>query len=202
MCSFCDFTKGILKTKMPNLFIISGCNGAGKTTASYTVLPEVLLCNEFVNADEIAKGLSPFNPETMAIPAGKLMIERIKDLLGKRVDFAIETTLTTRSYKNFIKKAHAKGYWVSLVYFYLNSPDLAINRVAERVKNGGHYVGSDIIRRRYVEGLRNLFGIFCNIVDEYIIIDNSGAPSELIAEQKNGKLTIYNQEKYEILQSI
>ena len=187
---------------MPNLFIISGCNGAGKTTASYTVLPEVLQCKEFVNADEIAKGLSPFNPESMAITAGKLMLERIKELVSNKADFAVETTLSTRSYKSFIRKAHSKGYWVSLVYFWLNSPDLAIDRIAERVKNGGHYVEDEVVRRRYIEGARNLFGIFCNIVDEYIIIDNSNTPSEVIAEMKNNLLTVYNEEKYEILQSI
>ena len=98
------------------LYIISGCNGAGKTTASYTVLPEILLCKEFVNADEIAKGLSPFNPESMAIEAGRLMLKRIDELLAAKVSFSIETTLATRSYTRLIKRAQSEGYKVSLIY--------------------------------------------------------------------------------------
>ena len=112
------------------LYIISGCNGAGKTTASYTVLPEILLCKEFVNADEIAKGLSPFNPESMAIEAGRLMLKRINELLAAKVSFSIETTLATRSYTRLIQRAQNAGYKVSLIYFWLNSPELAVNRVS------------------------------------------------------------------------
>ena len=102
---------------MPKLYIIAGCNGAGKTTASYTVLPEMLDCREFVNADEIAKGLSPFNPESVAIDAGRLMLQRMDDLLVAGEDFAFETTLATRSYVKFIDQAHAMGYFVSLLFF-------------------------------------------------------------------------------------
>ena len=128
-----------------NLYIISGCNGAGKTTASYTVLPEILECKEFVNADEIARGLSPFNPESMAIEAGRLMLQRIDDLLGKDITFAIETTLATKSYINLVRRAQAKGYRVSIVFFWLRTPELAIQRVAERVKHGGHNIPEDTI---------------------------------------------------------
>ena len=113
-----------------NLYIISGCNGAGKTTASYTVLPEILECREFVNADEIAKGLSPFNPESVAIEAGRLMLQRIEFLLDKGENFSIETTLATKSYVNLIRKAHERGYYVHLIFFWLESPELAIRRVA------------------------------------------------------------------------
>ncbi|MDE5702552.1 MAG: zeta toxin family protein, partial [Bacteroides sp.] len=108
------------------LYIISGCNGAGKTTASYTVLPDVLQCKEFVNADEIARGLSPFNPEGMAIEAGRLMLQRIDGLLKNQENFSIETTLATRSYTRLIHRAQEQGYKVSLIYFWLSSPDLAI----------------------------------------------------------------------------
>ena len=101
---------------MPKLYIIAGCNGAGKTTASYTVLPEMLGCKEFVNADEIAKGLSPFNPESVAIEAGRLMLQRMDDLLSEGSDFAFETTLSTRSYVKFIERAQAKGYFVTLLF--------------------------------------------------------------------------------------
>src|SRR6186713_963197 len=112
----------------PNLYIISGCNGAGKTTASYTILPEILNCKEFVNADEIAKGLSPFQPETVSFHAGRIMLERIDELLEQFVDFAIETTLTTLSYKKTIELAKTKGYTVTLLFFWLNDVNLAIER--------------------------------------------------------------------------
>ena len=123
-----------------NLYIISGCNGAGKTTASYTVLPEILDCREFVNADEIARGLSPFNPEGMAIEAGRLMLRRIEELLNRNETFSIETTLATRSYLNLVQRAQAKGYQVHLLFFWLRTPELAVLRVAERVQKGGHNI--------------------------------------------------------------
>lgn len=119
-----------------NLYIITGCNGAGKTTASYTVLPEILQCREFVNADEIARGLSPFNPESVAIEAGRLMLNRIENLLDRGETFSIETTLATKSYINLVRRAQADGYTVRLLFFWLNSPDLALQRIAERVSKG------------------------------------------------------------------
>lgn len=99
---------------MANLYVLAGCNGAGKTTASYSVLPDMLHCKEFVNADEIAKGLSPFQPEKVAIEAGRIMLGRIKDLISHNVDFAFETTLASKSYVPFIRDAQSKGYFVTL----------------------------------------------------------------------------------------
>ena len=168
-----------------NLYIISGCNGAGKTTASYTVLPEVLHCKEFVNADEIARGLSPFNPESVAIEAGRLMLQRIEDLLAKDETFSIETTLATKSYINLVRRAQAKGYIVRLLFFWLNSPELALQRVAERVLKGGHNIPEPIVRRRYVAGISNLFLLFMREVDSWEIYDNSVYPAIQIA--KGGK---------------
>src|SRR5690606_12894096 len=111
---------------MPNLYIIVGCNGAGKTTASYTVLPERLDCKEFVNADNIAAGLSPFNPQGVALEAGRIMLSRIQELIEEKADFAFETTLATRSYVSLIKRAKTFGYKTVLLYFWLDSPDHAI----------------------------------------------------------------------------
>lgn len=164
------------------LYIISGCNGAGKTTASYTVLPEILLCKEFVNADEIAKGLSPFNPESMAIEAGRLMLKRMDELLAANVSFSIETTLATRSYTRLIKRAKSAGYKVSLIYFWLNSPELAVNRVLQRVNEGGHNVPIDVIYRRYKAGINNLFTIYMPRVDYWLLVDNSFLPRVIVAE--------------------
>ena len=164
-----------------NLYIISGCNGAGKTTASYTVLPEVLHCKEFVNADEIARGLSPFNSESVAIEAGRLMLQRIEDLLAKEESFSIETTLATKSYINLVRRAQEKGYTVRLLFFWLNSPDLALQRIAERVAKGGHNIPEPIVRRRYVAGICNLFHLFMSEVDSWEIYDNSKYPAIQIA---------------------
>jgi predicted ABC-type ATPase len=186
---------------MKNLYIISGCNGAGKTTASYTVLPEILNCKEFVNADEIAKGLSPFNPESVGIEAGRLMIARIDSLLTRKESFSIETTLAPLSYSKLIKRAQKIGYCVSLVFFWLNSPELAMKRVAERVKNGGHDITESVIRRRYWSGLNNLFKIYLPIVDYWMIADNSVSPSVVVAEGSKQKVRkIYNVELFNTIQ--
>lgn len=164
----------------PKLYIIAGCNGAGKTTASMTILPEVLNCREFVNADEIAKGLSPFNPEEMAVQAGRLMLRRIDALLCAKKSFAIETTLATRSYGKLVKRAKGMGYEVFLLFFWLPSPDVAIERVAARVAAGGHNIPTDVIVRRYWLGLQNLFNIFAPIVDNWSLYDNSGDVSAIV----------------------
>ncbi len=164
-----------------DLYIISGCNGAGKTTASFTVLPEILQCREFVNADEIARGLSPFNPASVAIEAGRLMLQRIEELLARQVSFAIETTLATRTYLNLVRRAQATGYRVSLLFFWLRTPELAIQRVAERVEKGGHDIPVAIIKRRYVAGIKNLFQLYMKEVDYWDIYDNSDTPRIQIA---------------------
>ncbi len=158
---------------MPNLYIIAGCNGAGKTTASFTIFPDILNCRQFVNADNIAYGLSPFDVESVALEAGKIMLQRINELLVLGDDFAIETTLTTRSYVSLIQKAKGLGYKVSLIYIWLNSPQLAIERVAERVKNGGHNIPTDVIERRYFRGVKNLFELFIPICDLWTVADNT-----------------------------
>jgi predicted ABC-type ATPase len=169
---------------MPNLYIIAGCNGAGKTTASITILPEILNCDQFVNADYIAYGLSPFNVESVAIEAGRIMLHRIDELLTLGEDFAIETTLSTRSYVSLVHKAKALGYKVSLIYIWLNSPELAIRRVAKRVEKGGHNIPADVIKRRYYKGLNNLFKLFMPICDFWHIADNSYGELTTIAHQE------------------
>jgi predicted ABC-type ATPase len=167
---------------MANLYVISGCNGAGKTTASYSVLPDILNCKEFVNADEIAKGLSPFQPEKIAIEAGRIMLNRIKDLISRNVDFAFETTLATKSFVKLIREAQSKGYFVTLVYFWLNSPELAVARVRNRVISGGHNIPEDVIYRRYTAGINNLSKLYLPICDYWMIIDNSEPPYLIVAE--------------------
>lgn len=188
---------------MKRLYIIAGCNGAGKTTASYTVLPEMLNCKEFVNADEIAKGLSPFNADAVAVEADRLMLSRIAMLLEKGETFSIETTLATRSYLNLVKKAQSQGYSVMLLFFWIDSPALAKNRVAQRVREGGHSIPSDVIERRYFNGLKNLFEIFMPIVDDWCLYDNNSTLAQLVVTGGRNKECIVEEKiTYEKITSI
>lgn len=172
------------------LYIIAGCNGAGKTTAATTILPEILKCREFVNADEIARGLSPFNPESVAFEAGRYMLLRIKSLLESGQSFSIETTLSTRAYRQLVIDAHNRGYRVELLFFWLRTPELAIRRVAQRVREGGHHVPDDVVRRRYSRGIANLFNLFMGIVDFWALYDNSETPRRRIAYGGCGSTTV------------
>lgn len=183
---------------MKKLYIIAGCNGAGKTTASYTVLPEMLGCREFVNADEIARGLSPFNPEGAAIQAGRLMIERVLQLMKDGQDFAFETTLATRSYIKLIQKAQSVGYFVTLLFFSLPTPEQAVQRVARRVSQGGHNIPLDVIYRRYEAGLKNFFQLYTPVVDFWSLYDNNTCPTQRIASgwKKGERLEISEPKKY------
>ena len=185
-----------------NLYVIAGCNGAGKTTASFTILLEILDCKEFVNADEIAKGLSPFQPDKVAVEAGRIMISRINNLLEDELSFAFETTLATKSYKNKILLAKNKGYTVTLLFFWLQTIDLAKERVATRVLEGGHDIPKDVIQRRYINGIKNLFSIYIPLVDELMIFDNSQMKSELIASKSTmSSLIVLNEQKFNFLKS-
>lgn len=179
----------------PILYIISGCNGAGKTTASYTVLPDILGCRQYVNADEIARGLSPFNPASVLTAAGRIMLQRIWDLIADKVTFACETTLATRSYKTIIEKAREQGYRVILLYIWLATPALAIQRVAQRVAEGGHDVPEPTIRRRYWRGLRNLFEMFMPMVNAWTLVDNSKGDCLIVANQNE----IIDKERYNLI---
>ena len=190
---------------MPNLsklYIIAGCNGAGKTTASFTILPEVLGCKEFINADEIAKGLSPFQPESVAMQAGRIMLARMDELLQKGETFAFETTLATKSYKQKIEWAQANRYEVTLLFFWLDSPNMAKERVAQRVAEGGHSIPTETIERRYHNGIANLFAIYMDMVDICYIFDNSEGRKELIAQkEKHKEMVIYNNDKFNLMKN-
>ncbi|MBQ6046833.1 MAG: zeta toxin family protein [Bacteroidales bacterium] len=188
--------------KEKQLYIIAGCNGAGKTTASYTVLPEILDCQEFVNADEIARGLSPFNPESMTIQAGRLLMKRIDELLAVGASFAVETTLSPRTYKSLVLRAQKMGYKCSLLFFWLESPEMAVMRVAKRVEAGGHNVPSDVVKRRYRLGLEHLFDLYMPCVDYWMLFDNSCLSRVLVAEGgKDMGTIIHDVEIYEHIES-
>ena len=192
----------LIMSKLPKLYIIAGCNGAGKTTASFTILPEVLDCKEFINADEIAKGLSPFQPESVAMQAGRIMLARMDELLQKGETFAFETTLATKSYKQKIEWAQANGYEVTLLFFWLDSPNMAKKRVAQRVAEGGHSIPLETIERRYYNGIANLFAIYIDMVDICYIFDNSEGRKELIAQKEKHKgIIIYNNDKFNLMKN-
>ena len=185
---------------MPNLYIIAGCNGAGKTTASYTVLPEILNCKEFVNADNIAAGISPFNAESVAIEAGRIMLKRINELLEEKADFALETTLSTKSYVSFVKKAQQANYKVTLLYFWLSSSAMAHDRVAKRVSRGGHNIPIDVIDRRYYRGIKNLINLYIPICDNWIVADNTATVSNVVAKSsENLRELIINSDIWNII---
>ena len=185
----------------PNLYIIAGPNGAGKTTASFNLLPDVLHCPNFVNADEIARGLSPFSPVVVAVQAGRIMLRRIEELLPQRADFAIETTLATRSYVQLVHQAQALGYKVHLIFFFLESDEQAIARVAQRVSNGGHGIPEEDIRRRYKRGIYNLLNLYMPICDNTRVFNNEHGDPIFVAKysKDTDKMYIYDHEMWNIL---
>jgi len=164
----------------------------------------MLGCKEFVNSDEIAKGLSPFNADniTVAVEASRIMYKRIRELISAQKTFALETTLASRSIAKLLMDAQEKGYYVTLLFFWLNTPDLAVERVKNRVASGGHNVTESTIRRRYDAGLLNLFRLYMPICDYWMITDNSLSPIEIIAKGiKEGEKKIYNELIYNKLDS-
>ena len=187
---------------MPRLYILCGCNGAGKTTASYTMLPEILDCHEFVNSDEFAKSLSPFDPSTASVSASRFMLMRIQFLLDQGTDFSIETTLATRSLVSIIKDARSRGYSVALLYLWVQSPEIAIQRVRDRVNHGGHNIPEDVLRRRYQMGIRYLFNTYIPLCDRWVMVDNTKSPFSVIAEGSSGRLVIKDEDKFNKISSL
>ena len=160
---------------MPRLYIISGCNGAGKTTASYSLLPEMLDCTQFVNSDEFAKGLSPFNPEKASIQASRYRLMKIR----------------------------SAGYTVTLLYFWLNSPELAIERGRARGSTGGHDIPEETIRRRYKVGIDYFFHYYAPVCERWILADNSQIPFRVIAEgAKDETINIKDEDTYKKIRKI
>lgn len=172
---------------MATVYVIAGPNGAGKTTFATEFLPEFVDCREFLNADLIAAGLSPFAPETQNLRAGRLLLERIQELFSARVDFAFETTLAGRSYARMLKTFRQEGYRVVLFFLWLPSVELAVSRVAMRVRQGGHHIPEADIRRRYTAGLRNFFGLYRSVLDAWWLYDASELPPVLIEGVDNGR---------------
>lgn len=174
-----------------NPFMIGGPNGAGKTTSAFSLMPELIHCEEYVNADAIAASLSPFKPESIGVKAGKLMLNRIYELSEKNVSFAFETTMSSRTFVSLINGCKKNGYLFIIVYVWLNDPNLAIERVKSRVLKGGHHIEYSVIKRRYYRSMHNLVNLYMPLADRWTIIDNSGSEPIVIAE----KSTQHNDEK-------
>jgi predicted ABC-type ATPase len=170
----------------PLVYIIGGPNGAGKTTAALSIMPGLIDCYEYVNADAIAAGLSPFRPSEVPFEAGRLMLKRIRDLAAMREDFAFETTMASRSFAPFLLDCRRIGYLVQCVYLWLHSAELAVARVADRVENGGHFVPDEIVRQRFMRGIENFFRLYIPIADSWALYDNSEAETRLVAQKLRG----------------
>jgi predicted ABC-type ATPase len=183
---------------MPEIFIIAGCNGAGKTTAAYNLLPDVFDTTDFINADEIARGIDPHNVEAAAFAAGKIMLSKIRTFIDEQKSFAFETTLSGLSYLKIIEEAKAKEFKVTLFFVYLSDVEIAIARVALRVSKGGHNITNEVIKRRYLKGLNNL-PKYLKIMDNWYIIDNSLSDYKTIAKSILGNTEIFN---FEVLKNI
>jgi len=168
-----DGDLGCFHAAMPKVVVIAGPNGAGKSTTAPAVLRNALQVREFVNADTIAAGLSAFSPETVAIAAGRLMLDRVHALARERRDFAFETTLASRSFAPWLRELQTEGYTFHLVYLWLPTVELAVARVAERVRRGGHAVPENIVRRRYDRSLVNFFALYSRFADSWVMLDNS-----------------------------
>lgn len=182
------------KPASKQVYVISGPNGAGKTTSAKYLLTKFLDINEFVNADEIARGLSPFNPRSLDLTASKLMLKRIQFLVAQKKNFAFETTLSGKNYLKLIKDLQKKKYSVNLIFLYLDSTQEAKKRVAYRVKTGGHFISDDDIERRYYRGLQNLVGAYLDLVNYAVVIDATSPERKMIVKKSQEKLRILSPE--------
>ncbi len=188
---------------MKRILVIAGPNGAGKTTTASTLIPDLPMLYEFINADEIAKGLAPLHPESVALAASKLMIHRLRELLKANKSFAFETTGAGTNYLKHLKEAKNKGYEINLLFLWLSNVQQALNRVAQREEQGGHYIAPEVIRRRYYSGLKNLIMFYLPIADIGLIVENSlEEQGKLILSKHLGRMDIHDPQSWKKIQDM
>lgn len=184
------------KPKQPTIVVIAGPNGAGKSTAAPYLLKQALGILEFVNADQIAVGLSAYSPETVAFEAGRIMLQRLRALAEARVSFSFETTLSSRTFALFLARCKAQGYKVHIFYVALPSAELAIQRVALRVKLGGHNIPPDDIIRRFQRSLHNLFALYLPLADHWSVLNNATGTLTSIAHGTARRTYVKDSDKW------
>lgn len=182
--------------KKKNVYVIAGPNGAGKTTFAVKFLPAYAKCSNFINADLIAAGLAPFSPRTVAIKAGKLVLEQIHQYAGKGLDFAFETTLAGKLYVNLLKSLKTKGYRIHIFFLWIPNCGLAVSRIKNRVAEGGHDVPADDVVRRFSRSIGNFFKLYQPLSDSWLLFNNAQSNPILIAEMKNGRMMIIDEVLY------
>jgi len=185
-----------------NVYIIAGPNGSGKTTFANKFLPDYARCSNFVNADLIAQGLSPFSPKQVAIKAGKLVLSQIHEFKDSGVDFAFETTLSGRLYVNLFTNLKLKGYELHLFFLWIPNSELAIARIKDSVLEGGHNVPAQDVRRRFKRSICNFFKLYQPLLNSWMLFDNAGSLPRLIAKMKNGNVVITNQELFKKIKAL
>lgn len=187
------------KNLRPNLYIIAGPNGAGKTTFARKFLPQYVECLEFVNADFIAGGLSPFAPERAAIHAGRLMLEQIHSLTESGLDFGFETTLSGKTYAKLLPEMKRRGYFIHIFFLWIADVELALERIELRVRNGGHHIPEAIVRRCFGRSLPNFLRFYKPLADSWTIFDNSSDVPQMIAFEESGRIEIVDRDLFGLL---
>jgi predicted ABC-type ATPase len=186
---------------MPDLFVIAGPNGAGKTTYVKDFLPQEMHCREFVNADLIAAGLSPFDPDRAAFEAGRIMLNRLRALAGQRQDFSFETTLSGRGYVPLLRDLRTAGYSIRLDFLWIPDLDITRQRVRQRVTKGGHNIPDDVQQRRFQLGIRNLAELYRPLIDHWRLYDNTGGRPHLVVEEKDRVLRVADAPRLEVIEN-
>lgn len=180
----------------PQLYVIAGPNGAGKTTFAREFLLQYARCRHFINADLIAGGLSPFSPEQAALRAGRLVLERIGALAKEQADFGFETTLSGVTYLSWFRRLRAQGYTIHLFFLWIPSVEIALARIADRVRRGGHDIPEHVVRRRFHKGLRHLLRRYRPLLDTWNLFDNSGRTPQVIVREEASVLQVLDQTLY------
>ena len=180
-----------------DVYIIAGPNGSGKTTFANKFLPDYAKCRNFINADLIAQGLSPFSPSNAAIKAGKLVLSQIHEFAKDGVDFAFESTLAGKLYVNLFRELKAKGYRLHLFFLWISDADLAIARIKDRVAEGGHNVPVKDIKRCFKRSIYNFFKLYRSLLDSWMFFNNDGSIPDLIAKGENGRVSVIDKKLFE-----